>query len=127
MASSYNVDQNKLTLIDGLLTRWLTEQKIQLKIDLKNQLQIPEDIRKKIESTLKVRASLMVKTSNQKNTLDINKQTETLIGNFYFYVGQYDLAKIFYDKTLKIDPQFTEPILNKGILLSRIGKHQEGI
>jgi len=95
MASSYNVDQNKLTLIDGLLTRLLTEQKIQLKIDLKNQLQIPEDIRKKIESTLKVRASLMVKTSNQKNTLDINKQTETLIGNFYFYVGQYDLAKNF--------------------------------
>jgi len=46
MATSYNVDQNKLTLIDGLLTRLLTEQKVTLKIDSKNRLEIPSDMRK---------------------------------------------------------------------------------
>ncbi len=61
MATSYNVDQNKLTLIDGLLTRLLTEQKVTLKIDSKNQLEIPSDIKKKIESMLKFRASLLAK------------------------------------------------------------------
>ena len=49
MATSYNVDQNKLTLIDGLLTRLLTEQKVDLKIDSKNQLEIPSDIKKRLK------------------------------------------------------------------------------
>ena len=127
MATSYNVDQNKLTLIDGLLTRLLTEQKVDLKIDSKNQLEVPSDIRKKIESMLKVRASLLSKPSNQKNPLATNKQTETLIGNFHFHVNQYDLAKIFYDKASKMDPKFVEPILNKGLLLARLGKNEESI
>ena len=51
MAISYNVDQNKLTLIDGLLTRLLTKQKVDLKIDSKNQLEIPSDIKKKIQKS----------------------------------------------------------------------------
>jgi len=75
MATSYNVDLNKLTLIDGLLTRLLTEQKVTLKIDSKNQLEIPSDIKKKIESMLKVRASLLAKPANQKKS-HTNEQTD---------------------------------------------------
>ncbi len=50
MASGFNVEQNKLTLVDGLLVRLLKEQNIQLKINSKQQLHIPSDLNSKIQS-----------------------------------------------------------------------------
>lgn len=38
MAVAYNVEQNKLTILDGLLLRLFNEHKIKLKIDLKTEL-----------------------------------------------------------------------------------------
>ena len=114
MASAFNVEQNKLSILDGLLIRLFNEQKIKLKIGLKDRVEILQNFVSKIEGTLKVRASLLTKTSEQKNSLTTDKKTETLIGNFYFYSNQLDLAKSFYDKALKMDPNFIEPILNTG-------------
>ena len=99
MASSYNVEQNKLIILDGLLLRLFNEHKIKLKIDSKNSIDIPNEIKSKIDGTLNVRASLLSKTNNEKNILTTDKQIETLIGNFYYYTNQLDKAQIFYEKS----------------------------
>jgi tetratricopeptide (TPR) repeat protein len=127
MATAFNVEQNKLSILDGLLIRLFNEQKIKLKIGFKDVVEIPQDLKSKIEGTLNVRASLLSKTSKQKNILSTDKQTETLIGNFYFYINQLDLAKSFYEKASKMDPKFIEPILNKGNLFAKQGNHQEAV
>ncbi len=124
MASAFNVEQNKLSILDGLLLRLFNEQKIKLKIGFKDKVEIAQDLKSKIEGTLNVRASLISKTSEQKNFLTSDKQTETLIGNFYFYTNQLDLAKFFYEKSSKMDPKFIEPILNKGNVFAKLGNHQ---
>ena len=98
MASGFNVEQNKLTLVDGLLVRLFKEQNIQLKIDPKNQLQIPSDLKSKIQSMLNLLASLLAKTLKEKHTLSTNKQTELLIGNYYYYTDQNDKATFFMIK-----------------------------
>jgi len=97
MAVAYNVEQNKLTILDGLLLRLFNENKIKLKIDSKNRIDIPNDLKSKIDGTLNVRANLLAKTKNEKNILTTDKQMETLIGNFYYYTNQLDKAQIFYE------------------------------
>ena len=59
MASAYNVEQNKLSILDGLLLRLFTEQKIGLKVDSKTNIKIPTSLQSKIEGTLNVRARLL--------------------------------------------------------------------
>ena len=127
MAPAYNVEQNKLSILDALLLRLFNEQKIKLKVDSKDRLEIPSNLKSKIEGTLNVRANLLSKTLEQKNDISTDKQIETLIGNFYYYTNQFDKATIFYDKASKMDPKFIEPIFNKGDLLAKIGKHEEAI
>jgi len=61
MALSYNVEQNKLIILDGLLLRLFNEHKIKLKIDSKNSIDIPNDLKSKIDGTLNVRANLLSK------------------------------------------------------------------
>ena len=100
MASAYNVEQNKLSILDGLLLRLFNEQKISLKIDSKSRVNIPNTLKSKIEGTLNVRASLLSKTSKEKNSLSTDKKIETLIGNFYYYTEQLDKAQIFYEKSI---------------------------
>ncbi|NIQ15573.1 MAG: hypothetical protein GTO02_14600, partial [Candidatus Dadabacteria bacterium] len=70
MASAYNVEQNKLSILDGLLLRLFNEQKIKLKIDSKNKVDIPNTLKSKIEGTLNVRAGLLSKTAKEKNQLN---------------------------------------------------------
>ena len=127
MAPAYNVEQNKISILDGLLLRLFNEQKIGLKIDSKDRIDIPSDLKSKIEGSLNVRASLLSKSSEQNDFLSTDKQIETLIGNFYYYTNQLEKAVIFYDKAIKLDPKFIEPIFNKGKVLGRIGNHEEAI
>ncbi len=45
MASAFNVEQNKLSILDGLLLRLFNEHKIKLIIDSKGRIDIPNDLK----------------------------------------------------------------------------------
>ena len=42
-------------------------------------------------------------------------------------LGKYQEAIEWYDKALKIDPNYVDALNNKGIALNNLGKYQEAI
>lgn len=50
-----------------------------------------------------------------------------LLGNTYFHMQQYQHAKKYYDKILKLNPDYPEALNNRGLLHNKLGENNEAL
>ncbi len=122
MESSYDVTQNQLHIINGLIKRLIESQGLGTELNTNEPIAVSTESKLKILSMLKVREKLHGRLPKQQSKHDTN--LELLIGNFYYYDSQYAKAITSYDKLLKADPNNLNSLINKGIATSKIGNHK---
>ena len=127
MGLSSKVNENQFQIINGVLDRLIKEQDLKLEKKDKSLSEISSESKSKIGGLLKIRNNITSKFSKEQQLSINSKNTETLIGNYYFTLGKYNDANLHYDTALKLDPSFVEPLFNKGLSLSKLGKHDDAI
>ncbi|HEY8111005.1 MAG TPA: tetratricopeptide repeat protein, partial [Candidatus Nitrosotenuis sp.] len=125
MESSYDVTQNQLHIINGLINRLIESQGLGTELNTNEPTVVSAESKSKILSMLKVREKLQGRLPKQQSKQD--KNLELLIGNFYYCDNQYTKAINSYDKLLKVDPNNLNSLVNKGIATSKLGNHKEAI
>ncbi|WKT58564.1 hypothetical protein QVH35_04075 [Candidatus Nitrosotenuis chungbukensis] len=117
MESSYDVTQNQLHIVNGLIKRLIESQGLGTELNINESTVVSSENRSKILSMLKVRDKLHGRLPKQQSKQD--KNLELLVGNFYYCDRQYAKAISSYDKLLKVEPNNLNSLINKGIATSK--------
>src|SRR3990172_10326879 len=122
MAPAYNVEQNKLSILDALLLRLFNEQKNDISTD------------KQIETLIGNfhyytnqfdKAAIFYDKASKMDPKFIEPIFNK--GDLLAKIGKYEEAILCYDIALSIDPNYFDALCSKGDSLVTISKHNEAI
>jgi len=113
--------KKKQSEIHENLKKLLERAKLSNTIEEK-EIEIPASLEKRIN-----RLYMKIEQMEKFVGFPENPETAFLRGNWLYHRKEYNRASELYDWTLTLKPDFKEAWHNKGIALSRLGRHEEAV